>query len=387
MNKGKWVIGIIAIIVVCAGCFLAGRYLCGKTTLIVEDGIVKYNNNGKYEEIISLEEVFTNEENTSVVNGKEVEFSIQDGYIVWNYVGETNTNKLIAVEELVGKQGIAGTNGKDGTDGVDGKDGADGVNGTNGVDGKDGVDGINGINGVNGIDGKNAYIWIKYLDNEPTSSIDSDLKDETGSYMGIYYGELSTAPTNISSYKWYEIKGKKGQKGETGATGAQGIQGEKGEKGDTGDKGDKGDKGDNGVDGKDGAITEIAIFQGKINRSDIDRDYFNLCSGGFIYSNTTSMTLGTYKSGEEAVFLSKGQYLVTMQGYVEVTGTDNTLIFEIEADNDSDYNEKHSNVEGMHNFSISRLVNAEWDYTCMQLDIQGSGLSKVVYYVSIMKLS
>lgn len=388
MNKGKWVIGIIAIIVVCAGCFLAGRYLCGKTTLIVEDGIVKYNNGGKYDEIISLEKLFTNEENTSVVNGKEVEFSIQDGYIVWNYVGETNTNKLISVEELVGKQGIAGTNGKDGTDGVDGKDGADGVNGINGVDGIDGVDGTNGINGVNGIDGKNAYIWIKYLDNEPTSSSDSDLKDETGSYMGIYYGELSTAPTNISSYKWYEIKGKKGQKGETGATGAQGIQGEKGEKGDKGDKGDTGAKGETGTNGKDGSISEMMVFEGLITSSATGTQ-ISLVPDTILYKNGESIYIDNLTKN---VKLESGTYLITIDGYGVFNTTNTSLNFVVEHEvNKYIYPAKlpqDSNI--LCNFSFTKCcIVGESDLSKqirLYVETNTTSLNSIKYTVSIMKL-
>lgn len=149
MNK-KIIIGIgiiILVILLCIGYLVFGQKTVETASLFVEDGMLKYKSNGSNEEIISLEELLTKDDNFYVVNGKEIEFSIQNGYIVWNYVGKTKINKLIAIEDLVGRQGA------------------------------------------------------------------------------------------------------------------------------------------NRVDGKDGVITEIAIFQGKINRSDIDRDYFNLCSGGFLYNN------------------------------------------------------------------------------------------------------
>lgn len=224
MNKKiKWIIGVAVVLVFIFLCVLVNSQSFDKS-LIVEDGVIKYKNNGNYEEVISLEDLLTKEENSAVTNGKELEFSIQDGYIVWNYVGETKVNKIIAIKKLVGKQG---TNGKDG---------------------------VNGVDGINGIDGKSAYIWVKYLDSDPTLSSDSDLKDETSSYMGIYYGEASEAPTLISSYKWYLIKGEKGDTGEQGIQGFQGIQGPQGKKGETGAKGDKGDAGTNGTDGKNAYV-------------------------------------------------------------------------------------------------------------------------------------
>ena len=64
-------------------------------------------------------------------------------------------------------------------------------------------------NGKDGKDGTNAYIWVKYLDNVPTVSSDSDLKDTSSAYIGIYYGTSETAPMDISSYNWYKTKGKK----------------------------------------------------------------------------------------------------------------------------------------------------------------------------------
>ena len=123
-NYLKWIIGGVFVLTLCVCCVIFTKQALTKT-LIVEDGKIKYTNNGKLEDVISLEELLTEENNTSTVNGKEVEFFVQEGYIVWNYVGETTVHKLIAIEDLVGKQG------KNGADGKDGKDG------TNGIDGKD----------------------------------------------------------------------------------------------------------------------------------------------------------------------------------------------------------------------------------------------------------
>lgn len=68
-------------------------------------------------------------------------------------------------------------------------------------------------NGEKGDKGDNAYIWVKYASQEPTSSAVSigDIPDD---WMGVYFGNSSNAPTSYSEYKWYQIKGEKGDTGE-----------------------------------------------------------------------------------------------------------------------------------------------------------------------------
>lgn len=72
---------------------------------LIEEGTIRYNNKGKWEDVISIEQLLSKKENTSVINGKDGEFSINDNYITWNYVGEDKTNNLIAIKDLIGKQG------------------------------------------------------------------------------------------------------------------------------------------------------------------------------------------------------------------------------------------------------------------------------------------
>lgn len=67
-------------------------------------------------------------------------------------------------------------------------------------------------NGAKGDKGDNAYIWIKYASQKPTSSSVS-LGDVPDDWMGVYIGTASAAPTSYSSYKWYQIKGEKGDTG------------------------------------------------------------------------------------------------------------------------------------------------------------------------------
>lgn len=67
-------------------------------------------------------------------------------------------------------------------------------------------------NGAKGDQGDNAYIWVKYASQEPTSSAVS-LGDIPDDWMGIYFGTNSTAPTDWQQYKWYKIKGEQGNTG------------------------------------------------------------------------------------------------------------------------------------------------------------------------------
>ena len=245
MHMKKIMMGRITgfmIFVFCAGCSSTTNDN-SSNALIVEDGMIKYSNNGKLEEVIALEDLLAGKDNTSVIGSKEIELFVEDGYIVWNYVGETSVHKLIAIEDLVGKQGETGAKGATGATGAQGPAGATGATGPQGITGATGAQGPSGATGATGpqgaagADGYSAYIWVKYLDNDPEQSTDEDLIDTCSNYMGIYYGTLASAPNDIASYQWYEIKGEKGDKGDKGD---QGIQGEKGETGAQGEAGSDG---------------------------------------------------------------------------------------------------------------------------------------------------
>ena len=226
----KIIIGMIIglmIFVLCAGCSPTTNDN-SSNALIVEDGMIKYSNNGNLEEVIALEDLLIGKDNTSVIGSKEIELFVEDGYIVWNYIGETSVHKLIAIEDLIGKQGETGAKG------------ATGATGATGAQGPVGATGATGPQGAAGADGSSAYIWVKYLDNDPGQSTDEDLSDTCNNYMGIYYGTLASAPNDIGCYQWYEIKGEKGDKGDQGIQGEQGIQGIQGEKGETRAKGEAG---------------------------------------------------------------------------------------------------------------------------------------------------
>lgn len=67
-------------------------------------------------------------------------------------------------------------------------------------------------NGAKGDKGDNAYVWIKYASQQPTSS-SSSMGDEPDDWMGVYSGTKSTAPTDPMEYKWSLTKGEKGATG------------------------------------------------------------------------------------------------------------------------------------------------------------------------------
>lgn len=68
-------------------------------------------------------------------------------------------------------------------------------------------------NGEKGDKGDNAYIWVKYASQKPTASSHSfgDLPD---TWIGVYFGTSSMAPTNWQQYSWYQWKGEKGDQGD-----------------------------------------------------------------------------------------------------------------------------------------------------------------------------
>lgn len=340
MSKMKKIgIGIVLVVLLCIGCFVLGQKSVEIASLYVEDGMIKYKSNGSNEDVISLEELLTKNENSFEANGKEVEFSVQDGYIVWNYVGETKISKLISIEDLVGKQGEKGDTGSTGKDG------------TNGVDGKD---------------GKSAYIWVKYLDNAPESSEDSDLKDEASSYMGIYYGENVTAPTDISSYKWYAVKG------------------EKGEKGDKGDKGEQGEKGETGENGKDGVITDIAVIKGTVKKTNSPVVYITNDDGLF-YSSSKNISIK--KGAYSKLVLESGKYLVTLNGSITFTGDTKELPVYFNLDGNTLYSDIYEGSLSKTYFSTTQYVdtinsNGFFEIAMMLL----YSYDNVNYTITIMKI-
>ena len=97
-----------------------------------------------------------------------------------------------------------------------------------------------------------SYTYIRYS-NQANGSGMNDNPNST--YLGVYVGSSSTAPTNPSEYRWTRIRGEDGRQGERGLVGPQGpagIQGPAGPKGNTGDRGPQGQTGAQGIQGIQG---------------------------------------------------------------------------------------------------------------------------------------
>ena len=94
------------------------------------------------------------------------------------------------------------------------KTGTSGLVDTYTIDYNDGTKGTFTItNGAKGDKGDNTYTHIKFASQEPTASSHS-MGDVPDKWIGFYWGNSSTAPTDWTLYKWYQFKG---DKGETGA--------------------------------------------------------------------------------------------------------------------------------------------------------------------------
>lgn len=68
-------------------------------------------------------------------------------------------------------------------------------------------------NGEKGDKGDNAYVWIKYASQEPNDESHS-IGDIPDNWIGIYAGNVSTAPSDWEQYKWFKVKGEKGDTGD-----------------------------------------------------------------------------------------------------------------------------------------------------------------------------
>lgn len=68
-------------------------------------------------------------------------------------------------------------------------------------------------NGAKGDKGDNAYVHVKWASQLPTEAY-HDMGDIPDDYIGIYSGNLSTAPLDWAQYKWFQYKGEKGDTGD-----------------------------------------------------------------------------------------------------------------------------------------------------------------------------
>lgn len=200
-----------------------------------------------------------------------MDLRVADGYIQYSTDDGSTWTNLIAMSELKGDTGAAGTPGKDGAKGDPGTPGKDGhspvvtatksgktttisVDGSaiatidDGADGAPGKDGADGSNGKDGVDGK------------PGAAGADGITPTIGSNGNWFLGTTDTGKPS---------RGATGAKGDTGATGpagpvgpqgpagAPGKDGANGETGPRGPKGDPGTPGADGAPGKDGAGMDI----------------------------------------------------------------------------------------------------------------------------------
>ena len=97
-----------------------------------------------------------------------------------------------------------------------------------------------------------SYTYIRYSNRANGSGMNDN---PNSTYLGVYVGSSSTAPTNPSEYRWTRIRGEDGRQGERGLVGPQGpagIQGPAGPAGPKGNTGDRGPQGQTGVQGIQG---------------------------------------------------------------------------------------------------------------------------------------
>lgn len=206
-----------------------------------DDGFIGSDGKSAYE--IALEAGFTGTKEEWLLSLKG-----NDGTMSFEELTPEQKLSLKGEKGDTGEQGIQGIQGEKGEDGhtpVKGVDYFDGEDGLQGEQGIQGPKGATGATGAKGDKGDNAYTHIKYSANANGSGM-VDTPTASTIYMGVYSGTSSTAPTTITSYKWFKTQGPQGVKGDTGATGLKGDTGPKGDKGDTGAKGAT------GANGKDG---------------------------------------------------------------------------------------------------------------------------------------
>ena len=94
-----------------------------------------------------------------------------------------------------------------------------------------------------------SYTYIRYSNQSNGSGMN---EDPNSTYLGVYVGSSSTAPTNPSEYKWTKIKGEDGRQGNQGIQGPVGPAGPRGNNGDRGPAGPQGATGSQGVQGRQG---------------------------------------------------------------------------------------------------------------------------------------
>jgi len=210
------------------------------------------------------------------INGKEIQLSLKENNIVWNYLGEEE-HTLISLSELKGKDG------KSGRSGLDGKDG----NSVNISIVEDSIvwnylneeelhplisiAQLKGVDGINGKDGKevvfqktNEEIQWKYIQEDTWNTLYllEELKGKDGAA-----GKNGKDGKNGTKGK----DGAPGKDGNAGKDGKDGLPGKDGVDGKAGPVGETGAPGKDGADGRDGSSGREVILRN--NNGDIQYTY------------------------------------------------------------------------------------------------------------------
>ena len=74
------------------------------------------------------------------------------------------------------------------------------------------------IKGGRGENGTNAYVHIRYAQQQPTQ--DSDMSTTPGPWMGMYSGSSATAPEHYTDYEWNQVQGPSGEMATVTVTGS-----------------------------------------------------------------------------------------------------------------------------------------------------------------------
>lgn len=101
----------------------------GKAVLLrVEEGYIQWQYEGDttWTNLIALSALMgatgaTGSNGTNGTDGKPTAFRVEDGFIQWQYVGDATWTNLLATADLVGLTGATGPAGTNGTNGTDGK--------------------------------------------------------------------------------------------------------------------------------------------------------------------------------------------------------------------------------------------------------------------------
>lgn len=171
-------------------------------------------------------------------DGREVELSVEAGYIVWRYVGETVWNNLVSLASITGP---AGADGADGLPGAAGAPGADGAAGTDGREIELSVDSgyivwryvgdtswinlvalstLTGPAGADGTDGTSMYTYVAYASDNAGTGFSLTPTDLLKYRAEIHVTSPLSPPTSsdFSGATWVKYIGDDGEDGGGGGT-------------------------------------------------------------------------------------------------------------------------------------------------------------------------